>query len=188
MVELFNKKQFDEAVKEAEAVRRLYPQYVDDLNPYQFLSEIATGTRRQGRRRSRRSPTTGSTAARTRRCSSKLASLQEEGGRLEDAAATLDDINDIYPVNDEDLHHRLGDLWRKQNNNPGAIREYGAVVAGRPLDKAGALYNLAGAYFAANQLDKAEQNVLGALEAAPGYRPAQTLLLQIEDATPRRPR
>ena len=38
------------------------------------------------------------------------------------------------------------------------------------------------------QLDKAEQNVLAALEAAPGYRPAQRLLLQIEDATPPRPR
>jgi len=57
-----------------------------------------------------------------------------------------------------------------------------------PLDKAGALYNLAQAYFAAQLLDKAEQNVLAALEAAPGYRPAQRLLLQIEDATPRRPR
>jgi len=91
-------------------------------------------------------------------------------------------------VNDEDLHHRLGDLWLKQNNRPGAIREYAAVVAGHPLDKAGALYNLAQAYFAAQLLDKAEQNVLAALEAAPGYRPAQRLLLQIEDATPRRPR
>ena len=87
-------------------------------------------------------------------------------------------------MNDEDLHHRLGDLWLKQHNYPGAVREYAAVVAGRPLDKAGALYNLAQAYFAAGQNDKAEQSVLAALEAAPGYRPAQQLLLQIEDATP----
>ena len=84
-------------------------------------------------------------------------------------------------------HVRLGDLWLKQNNYPGAIREYAAVVALRPLDKAGALFNLAQAYFAARQLDKAELSVLGALEAAPGYRPAQQLLLQIEDAGPKRP-
>jgi tetratricopeptide (TPR) repeat protein len=187
LVELFNKGRYDDALKEGEAVRRLYPQYVDDLSPYQFLSEIhATRGNKPGalavladyRKYGGENPTT----------LKKLASLQEESGRPEEAAATLDDINDIYPVNDEDLHHRLGDLWLKQNNSPGAIREYAAVVAGHPLDKAGALYNLAQAYFAARQLDKAEQNVLAALEAAPGYRPAQKLLLQIEDATPRRPR
>jgi tetratricopeptide (TPR) repeat protein len=187
LVELFNKGRYDEALKEGEAVRRLYPQYVDDLSPYQILSEIETTRGNKPgalalladyRKYGGENPTT----------LKKLASLQEESGRLEEAAAILDGINDIYPVNDEDLHHRLGDLWLKQNNSPGAIREYAAVVAGHPLDKAGAWYNLAQAYFAARQLDKAEQSVLAALEAAPGYRPAQKLLLQIEDATPRRPR
>jgi tetratricopeptide (TPR) repeat protein len=187
LVELVNKGQHDDALKEGEAVRRLYPQYVDDLNPYQFLSEIeATRGNKAGAlavladylKHGGENPA----------MLKKLASLQEESGRLEEAAATLDDINEIYPVNDEDLHHRLGDLWLKQNNYPGAIREYAAVVAGHPLDRAGAFYNLGQAYFAARQLDKAEQNVLAALEAAPGYRPAQKLLLQIEDATPPRPR
>jgi tetratricopeptide (TPR) repeat protein len=107
-------------------------------------------------------------------------------GRARDAAATLDAINQIYPVNDEDLHRRLGALWLKQENYPGAVREYAAVVALRPLDKAGALYDLAQAYFAARQLDKAEATVLGALEAAPGFRPAPQLLLKIEDAAPKR--
>jgi tetratricopeptide (TPR) repeat protein len=105
-------------------------------------------------------------------------------GRDRDAAATLDAINEIYPVNDEDLHRRLGALWLKQGNYPGAVREYAAVVALHPLDKAGALYDLAQAYFTAHQLDLAETTVLGALEAAPGFRPAQQLLLKIEDATP----
>ena len=45
------------------------------------------------------------------------------------AAATLDALNDIYPVNDDDLHRRLGALWLKQENYPGAVREYSAVVA-----------------------------------------------------------
>jgi tetratricopeptide (TPR) repeat protein len=187
LVELVNKGQHDEALKEGEAVRRLYPQYVDDLNPYQFLSEIEVA----------RGNKPGALAVLADYLKhggedpallKELASLQEESGRLEDAAATLDDINDIYPLNNEDLHHHLGDLWLKQSNYPGAVREYTAVVAGHPLDRAGALYNLGQAYFAAKQLDKAEQNVLAALEAAPGYRPAQKLLLQIEDATPPRPR
>src|SRR5262249_2928872 len=111
-----------------------------------------------------------------------LARLREEAGQLKEAAETLDLINEIYPVNDDELHRHLGDLWLTARNYPGAVREYGAVVALHPLDKAGAMYNLAKAYFAARQLDKAEESVLGALEAAPGYRPAQQLLLQIEDA------
>ena len=46
-----------------------------------------------------------------------------------------------------------------------------------PLDKASAQFNLAQAYFAAGQRDKAEEHVLASLEAAPGFRPAQKLLL-----------
>ena len=186
LVELFTKRQFDEALKEGEAVRRLYPEYVADANAYEFLSEIevtrgnksnAVAVLADYQKFGGENPAT----------LKKLASLREDIGQAREAATTLDAINEIYPVNDEDLHRRLGDLWLKQNNYPGAIREYAAVVALRPLDKAGALFNLAQAYFAARQLDKAELSVLGALEAAPGYRPAQQLLLQIEDAVPKRP-
>ncbi len=109
----------------------------------------------------------------------KLASLEEELGQPKEAAATLDRINYIYPF-DEGLHRHLGDLWFAQANYPGAIREYTAVVALNPLDKAGAEFNLAQAYYASGQRDKAEESVLAALEAAPGYRPAQKLLLEIE--------
>ena len=63
-----------------------------------------------------------------------------------------------------------------------AIREYNAVVASNPVDKAGAEYNLAQAYFAAGQKDKAQDSVLAALEAAPGYRPAQKLLLELNSS------
>jgi len=51
-----------------------------------------------------------------------------------------------------------------------------------PLDKAGAQFDLAQAYFAAGQKDKAEESVLAALETAPGYRPAQRLLLQLQQS------
>src|ERR1700730_18681089 len=185
LVELVNTGQSDAALQEGEAVRRLYPEYVQDANAYEFLSEIkiAKGDKAGAmavlidyQKFGGSNPTT----------LKKLASLQEDMGRVRDAAATLDAINEIYPVNDEDLHRRLGALWLKQENYPGAVREYAAVVALHPLDKAGALYALAQAYFAARQFDKAEETVLGALEAAPGFRPAQQLLLKIEDAAPTR--
>ena len=113
----------------------------------------------------------------------KLASLEEELGQPKEAAATLDRINYIYPVHDEELHRHLGDLWLAQANYPGAIREYTAVVALNPLDKAGAYFHLAQAYNASGQRDKAEENVLASLEAAPGYRPAQKLLLEFTRRT-----
>ena len=61
-----------------------------------------------------------------------------------------------------------------------ATREYSALVASNPLDKAAAEFNLAQAYFAAGQNSKAEESVLAALETAPGYRPAQKLLLELK--------
>ena len=111
----------------------------------------------------------------------QLASLEKELKQNEEAAATLDRINYIYPL-DEDLHRQLGDLWLAQNNYKGAIREYAAVVAMGPLDRASAQFSLAQAYFADGQKGHAETNVLAALEAAPDFRPAQKLLLQIEDS------
>jgi tetratricopeptide (TPR) repeat protein len=184
LVEANGKGQLDEALKEGEAARRLYPEYVGDANAYAFLAgiEIARGNK----------PAALATLADYQKFGGedpatlkKLSSLQEDVGQAREAAATLDEINDIYPV-DEDLHRRLGELWLAQNNFPGAIREYAAVVALNPLDKAGTLYNLAQADFAAHRLNEAEENVLKALEAAPGYRPAQQLLLKIEDSGPSR--
>ena len=185
MVEHAGKGQRDDALKEGEAARRLYPTYVWDANPYGFIADIqiAKGNKAAAlavladyRKAGGEDPET----------LKKLASLQEEAGQLPQAAATLDAILDIFPI-DVELHRRLGALRLKEKSYAASIREYAAVVALRPLDKAGALYDLASAQFAAGQFDKAEQNVLGSLEAAPGYRPAQKLLLQIEDAQTRRP-
>ena len=111
-----------------------------------------------------------------------MASLEEELGNPAEAAATLDRLNYIDPVNDEELHRHLGDLWFAQENYTGAIREYNAVIASHPLDKASAQFNLARAYFAAGQKDMAEEHLLASLEAAPDYRPAQKLLLQMKDS------
>ena len=58
------------------------------------------------------------------------------------AAAALDRLNYIYPE-DQELHKRLGDLWLAQNNLPGAIREYQALLALKPLDQATSHYQLA---------------------------------------------
>lgn len=186
LVELANQKQYDKVLVEGEAVRQLYPEYVGTANTYEFLADayIAKGDRKAATAvLTDYEKMGGQDPAALKR----LASLEEELSQPKEAAATLDRINHIYPVKDEELHRRLGDLWFTQTNYAGAIREFTAVVALKPLDKAGAQFNLAQAYFAAGQRDKAEENVLLALEAAPGYRPAQKLLLQIKHPENRDP-
>jgi cellulose synthase operon protein C len=116
----------------------------------------------------------------------RLAALESAAGNDAEAIATLERINYIYPVNDDDLHRQLGELLYAAKNYDGAIREYNALVASNPVDKAGAEFALAQTYFAAGQRDKAQDSVLAALETAPGYRPAQKLLLELEQSPAKR--
>jgi tetratricopeptide (TPR) repeat protein len=164
----------------------MYPEYVWDASPYTFLAdiEVKNGNKAAAialladyRKFGGGDPDT----------LKKLSAMQLEAGNAGQAASTLETLVEVYPI-DGDLHRRLGELFLKDKNYPGAIREYGAVVAMGPLDKAGALFDLAQAYFSAGQFDKAEQNVLASLEAAPGYKPAQKLLLQLEEAQSARPK
>ena len=181
LVELDKAGKYDDVLKEGEEARRLYPEYVYDANAYEFLAhaDLAKGNKQAAVAVLTDYEKMGGLRPETLK---ELASLEEELGNPAEAAATLDRINYIYPVNDENLHRRLGDLWFAQQNYPGAIREYAAVLAMHPLDRASAQFHLPQAYFAAGQRDKAEETVLQALEAAPSYRPAQKLLLQLKES------
>jgi tetratricopeptide (TPR) repeat protein len=182
LVEAANQKQYDAVIQQGPAVLRMYPEYIGDANAYEFIAvaDLAKGDKKAAAAVLTDYEKIGGEDPSILK---KLASLQEDLGQPKEAAATLDRINYIYPVHDESLHRHLGDLWFAQANYPGAIREYTAVIALNPLDKAGAQFNLAQAYYASGQRDKAEESVLAALEAAPGYRPAQKLLLEIEQKT-----
>src|SRR5215469_9551554 len=110
----------------------------------------------------------------------QLSALQEESGDKRAAARTLERLDWIY-LKDEGAHRKLGELDMELNNYNGAIREWGAVLAGGTVDPAGAHYNLARALNAAHRSAEAKDEVLSALEVAPDYKPAQKLLLQLSD-------
>jgi cellulose synthase operon protein C len=157
----------------------MVPQYVDDANVYEL---IANADRAQDDKKGEMAILTayeheGGQAPDTLK---RLAALEQGAGQDGEAVATLERINYIYPVKDDDLHRRLGDLLFAGKQYDGAIREYNALVASNPVDKAGAEFDLAQAYFAAGQKDKAQDSVLAALETAPDYRPAQKLLLELQ--------
>ena len=179
LVAAAEQKQFDVIVQQGPAVLALYPEYVDDANVYEIMADAY---RARGSAQSEQAILTGYEHAggQSPDLLKRLAQLEQDAGQAHDAIATLERLNYIYPVKDEDLHRRLGDLLYAQKQFDGAIREYNAVIASDPVDKAGAEFNLAQAYLAAGQRDKAQDSVLAALEIAPGYRPAQKLLLQLQ--------
>lgn len=172
----------DAVLRDGPAVIQLYPEYIYDANAYEFVAQadIAKGNKQDAEKvlaqyqkeRGRRPNVL-----------EKLASLQQDLGDTAGAATTYQEINDIDPLIDTDYHTKFGHLLMQQKHYDGAIREFRAVVAMTPMDKAGSEYDLATAYMAAGQRDKAQNAVLASLEAAPDYRPALKLLLELQDAS-----
>ncbi len=168
----------DDVIREGEAIRDLYPDYVEAGSVYEFLAEawLAKGDKARAAAQLEEYARVG---GRSPAVLKQLAALQEEAGRKKEAAATLNRINHIGPTGDEELHRRLGSLYFETGNMEGAIREYTAAVDSNAQDRAAAHYNLARALNAANRKDEAKDQVLLSLEAAPNYRPAQKLLLEL---------
>jgi tetratricopeptide (TPR) repeat protein len=77
----------------------------------------------------------------------------------------------------------LGSLLLEQNDPKDAIREFDAIVLHNPIDPAQSHYDLARAYNLNHQIDQAKDELYAALEAAPGFKPAQKLLLQLTPET-----
>jgi tetratricopeptide (TPR) repeat protein len=174
-------KQYDTVLAQGPAVLAMYPEYVGDANVYELMADA---DKAKGDSKAEAAALTAyeHEGGQDPSVLKRLATLEEGAGRQAEAAATLARLNYIYPVKDEELHRRLGDLLYGQKQYDGAIREYVAVVASSPLDKAGAEFHLAQAYLAAGQKDKAQESVLAALEVAPGYRPAQKMLLELNQS------
>ncbi len=179
LVTAAEQRQYDTVLQQGPAALALYPEYVDDANVYELLADADHA---RGDSKSEVAILTAYEHAggQSPDMLKRLATQEASAGQPVDAIATLERLNYVYPVKDPDLHHRLGDLLYAQKQFDGAIREYNAVLASNPVDKAGAEFNLAQAYFAAGQNGKAEDTVLAALEVAPGFRPAQKLLLELQ--------
>jgi tetratricopeptide (TPR) repeat protein len=168
----------DITLETAPNVIAMYPEYVGDANAYEMLAaaQLARNNKPAAIKTLAAYATMGGESP---EALARLAALEEEQGDKAAAARTLESINYIYPE-DESLHRHLGELDLALAHNENAVREFAAVVALKPLDQATAHYELAEAYLAAGNKDKAEESVLAALEAAPGFRPAQKLFVQLK--------
>ena len=158
LVGMSEKNDDDGVIAAASAVIKMYPEYVEDANAYEIVAnaQLIKGNKQVAADALKLYELLGGESPKTLE---KLASLEVDLGHPEDAAATLDQLNFIYPE-DEDLHRKLGGLWLAQGNNAGAVREYQAVLAMKPLDMASAELDVAKAYLAAGDKAKAEEKGL----------------------------
>jgi len=170
----------DTVIKLGVEARDLFPDYVEAGNVYEFLANayLAKDNQPAAIAELERYTKIGGRDPVTLKL---LADKLQASGDKKEAAAVLDRVNYIYPM-DNEIHQQLGLLWLDQNATAGAIREFRAVVAHDPIDPAQAHFNLARAYQQNHQTEQAQDELLAALEAAPGFRPAQRLLLELSGA------
>ncbi len=180
LAQMSRTKNYDGILKEGPAVRDWFPDYVEEHNAYSALAAayLAKNNKAAAIAELERYVKIGGRDPDTLK---QAAKLLQEAGQPKEAAAVLDRLNYIYPM-DAEAHQALGDLYFEQKNAAGAVREFRAVAAHNPQDPARAHYDLARAYMLNHQRERAQDELLAALEVAPGYRQAQKLLLEVSGA------
>jgi tetratricopeptide (TPR) repeat protein len=181
-ITLFQEERFEEAEEHLVEAVSLFPEYGGFDSPQWFLAQIH-------RQRDETELAEAALARLTALNEShyeaylQLAELRNELGDTDGAAEALDAAALIYPYEVE-LHDRLALAHEARGDAAGAVRERRAIIALEPADLAGAYYDLAVAYVAANEPAQARRSVLRALEIAPNFDAGLELLLDLS-GTPR---
>jgi len=170
-------KDWGAVITEGLAIRDIYPDYVEAGSVYEFLSQ-AYLAKEDKPNAIKQLELFAAHGGRSPVVLKQLADLQAEAGHTKEAASALEKLNFIS-LKEEAAHQKLGGWYVTLGNSQGAIREFGAALASGTIDLAGTHYNLAMAYRATKQNDLALEHVYQSLEAAPAYKPAQKLLLEL---------
>ncbi|MEP6496232.1 MAG: tetratricopeptide repeat protein [bacterium] len=170
----------DLAIPILEKARTMFPEYGGDDSPYALLA--AAYEKKGDRRKQADALMQWTSLTETNfKALTTLADLLQGLGDSRGAADALDRAMFINPF-DPALHVRLAELAKAAGDKQRTVRERAAIVALGPVDKADALYQLAVAQHDAGDDVHARTSVLRALEEAPNYEKAQTLLLTLYDA------
>jgi tetratricopeptide (TPR) repeat protein len=177
MVEATGKKQWDDVIKDGTTALDIYPDFVEKGAAYDMLVKAYTekGDKAKAIATLEQYATFGGRSPSNLK---QLADLQAEAGNKKAAIAALEKLNFIYPKDDK-IHQQLGGWFLEQGDAKGAVREFQAALGAGQINLADAHYNLARAYRANKQNEDALEEVYQSLEAAPTYKPAQQLLLEL---------
>jgi tetratricopeptide (TPR) repeat protein len=167
----------EEQIKAQTALRDDYPTYTGPNSAYESLAAlyVRKGDKTEAINELETYRKLGGTSVESLK---KLASVQQECGKAKEAELTYTDLTYIYPE-DEQVHRMFGNLLLANGDANQAVREFSAVLTLKPSDVAASHYDLAKALNAAHRANEAKDQVVLALEAAPGFKPAQQLLLQL---------
>jgi cellulose synthase operon protein C len=166
-----------EAIRDGSQALDHFPDYSGGQSAYQLVAQayLDSGDKARATEELERYRDIGGTSVETLK---KLVRLEGELKKDKQAAHTLQELNYIYPE-DAETHQRLGDLLLGSGSPEGAVREYRAVIGLQPDNVAESHFNLARALNASHKTEEAKDQVLLALEAAPDFKPAQQLLLEL---------
>ncbi|GMR12082.1 MAG: hypothetical protein BMS9Abin29_0269 [Gemmatimonadota bacterium] len=184
-IQLFEEGRTAEAEPHLRAAVRLFPEYGGPGSAYWYLSQIheARGELSQAAAALARLNARNESDYRAR---IEQADILGRLGDFEAAANALESGVLIFPYEIE-VHRKLAEAHASQGNTAGVVRERRAVVALDPTDRAEALYLLAVAYRADDDLAAARRAVLRALDVAPNYEEALELLLDLRSGTESHP-
>jgi tetratricopeptide (TPR) repeat protein len=170
----------DKAIPILEHASTLFPEYGGEDSPYALLA-AAYAKKNDDRHEADALTKLTSLTETNFKALTRLSEVLEKLGDAKGAADALDRAMFINPF-DPATHQRLAELARTAGDKQLAVRERAAIVALGPVDKAEAQYQLAQAQHDAGDDVHARTSVLRALEEAPNYEKAQTLLLTLYDA------
>jgi tetratricopeptide (TPR) repeat protein len=168
--------QYAEAEIYLKKAKALFPEYVDENNPYELLADIYW---KQNRRREAVAELEYLTAksGKAYQQAIRLAEWQLVLGDTVAAARATERALAIFPFSLE-LQRQYGQLLLALRKPQAAVNTFHTMMAMNPVDRADAYCWLAQAYLAWGQRQQAKKHALLALEIAPTFERAQEILLQ----------
>ncbi len=165
------------AIRLLSRAKAVFPAYTGSDSPYRQLSEIY---QQRGRTEAaiRELQQLTDILGTDVESLTTLATWLQKAGRSGEARAALERAIYVYPF-DRATHKQLAVLFMQQQEPKLAVREYRALLALQPTDRAAAHLNLARALLRLGRRTEAKAEVLSALEIAPSFEPAQALLLSL---------
>ncbi|RPI24607.1 MAG: hypothetical protein EHM61_16655, partial [Acidobacteria bacterium] len=172
-----DEKQPEKAVPYLQKAKSLYPGYDKPDNPYLQLAEVYKAQNNIPAAIAELEALTAVNASNFDALK-QLGQWLKETGKTGPALQVLENAVYVYPF-DTDVHKLLAEVGSSQGKLEMALREYRAILALEPVDRAAAHFDVANVLFELGMRAEAKQQVLAALEIAPAFEPAQELLLKL---------